>query len=142
MVHLYLYISIQVSRKKCSHFMSICCNMKRIHTRFFLKHILDKTVFWSNDLWIYYFSLKSNFKVNMDTLAVHLCQKYPSKFHPFCFSTFQNFLNQKWIRNKYFKFIRADQKMKICYAKIIEICNLLSNCTKQRYLNLFIKKLM
>lgn len=61
--------------------MSICCNVKQRHTCFFLNHVSDKTVFWSNGLWIYYFSLKSNLFVNMDTLAVHLCHKYPRKFY-------------------------------------------------------------
>jgi len=43
----------------------------------FLKNALDTTVIRSNDLWIYYFSLKSNFKANTNPLAVHLLYSVP-----------------------------------------------------------------
>lgn len=78
-LYLYLYKYISLS-KTIFRFMSICSNMKQIHTCVFLNQISAKTVFRSNGLWVYYSSLKSNFLVNMDTLAVHLCQKYWSKF--------------------------------------------------------------
>lgn len=62
--------------------MPICCNTEGIHTCFFLNHIFDKTIFWSSDVWIYYFSLKSHFKVNMDTLAV---PEIPKQISPIVF---------------------------------------------------------
>lgn len=51
---------------------------QKVNTYFlpFKKNALDITVFGSNDLWIYYFSLKSNFKA---TLTVHLLYCVPER---------------------------------------------------------------
>lgn len=93
-------------------------------------------MFGSNDLWIYYFSLKSNFKANTNTLAVHLLYsvpEIPKQNLPVVLCNIPELGCGSEI--KYFKFIRPEQKMKICHGKNIEVCNLLSNCTKLRSFN-------